>query len=58
MTSPYLHIAQVKRFLKLLPRVVRLTVVAGDESGVKPEVWVKMSKAVKLLEDTDAMLIL
>ena len=58
ITSPYLHIAQVKRFLKLLPKDVHLTVVTGDESSFKPEAWEKMSNAVKLLEDTGARVIL
>ena len=58
ITSPYLHIAQVKRFLKLLPKDVHLTVVTGDESSYKPEAWEKMSNAVKLLEDAGATIIL
>ena len=58
ITSPYLHIAQVKRFLKLFPKEVRLTVVTGDESCVKTETWTKMSNAVKLLEDVGTTVIL
>ena len=57
VTSPYLHIAQVKRFLKLIPKDIHLTVVTGDESSFKPEVWEKVSNAVKLLEDTGATVI-
>ena len=58
VSSPYLHIAQVKRFLNLLPKDVRLTVVAGDASSFKPDAWAKMSNAVKLLEDSGATVIL
>ena len=57
VTSPYLHIAQVKRFLKLIPKDIHLTVVTGDESSFKPEAWEKVSNAVKLLEDTGATVI-
>lgn len=58
VTSPYLHIAQVKRFLKLLPKDVHLTVVTGDESSFKPEAWEKVSNAVKLLEDSGVAVVL
>lgn len=58
ITSPYLHIAQVKRFLKLIPKDLHLTVVTGDESSFKPEAWEKVSNAVKLLEDAGARVIL
>ena len=58
ITSPYLHIAQVKRFLKLIPEETHVTVVAGDETSFKPEAWEKMSNAVKLLEDAGARVIL
>ena len=58
ITSPYLHIAQVKRFLKLLPKDVHLTVVTGDESSFKPESWEKASNAVKLLEDNGVAVVL
>ena len=58
VTSPYLHIAQVKRFLKLLPKDIHLTVVTGDESSFKPEAWEKVSNAVKILEDAGARVIL
>ena len=58
ITSPYLHISQVKRFLKLLPKDVRLTVISGDEASFQPETWAKMINAVKLLEDSGATVIL
>lgn len=58
ITSPYLHIAQVKRFLKLIPEETHITVVTGDETSFKPEVWEKVSNAVKLLEDAGARVIL
>lgn len=57
VTSPYLHIASVKRFLKLLSKDVHLTVVTGDESSFKPEAWEKMLNVVKLLEDAGAAVI-
>ena len=58
MISPYLHIVQVKRLLKLVPKGIRLTVVTGDEASFKPEAWSKMSNAVKLLEDFSTTVIL
>ena len=58
ITSPYLHIAQVKRFLKLIPEETHVTVVTGDKTNFKPEAWEKMSNAVKLLEDAGARVIL
>ena len=58
ITSPYLHVAQVKRFLKLLPQNVHLTVITGGESSLKPEAWEKVSNAVKTLEDAGATVIL
>ena len=58
ITSPYLHIAQVKRFLKLIPEETHVTVVTGNETSFKPEAWEKVSNAVKLLEDAGARVIL
>ena len=58
ITSPYLHIAQVKRVLKLIPEETHVTVVTGDETSFKPEAWEKVSNAVKLLEDAGARVIL
>jgi hypothetical protein len=58
ITSPYLHIAQVKRFLKLIPEETHVTDVTGNETSFKPEAWEKVSNAVKLLEDAGAKVIL
>jgi len=58
ITSPYLHIAQVKRFLKLIPEETHVTVVTGNETSFKPEAWEKVSNAIKLLEDAGAKVIL
>ena len=58
MIRPYLHIAQVKRFLKLIPEETHVTVVTGDETSFKPEAWEKMSNTVRLLEDAGARVIL
>lgn len=58
VTSPYLHIAQVQRFLKLLPKGVQLTVVTGNASCFKPEAWKKMSNSMKLLEDAGVTVVL
>lgn len=58
ITSPYLHIAQVKRILNLIPENIHFTVVASNESDFKPEVWEKVIKAVKLLEENGATVIL
>lgn len=56
--NPYLHIAQVKRFLKLIPEDIHVTIVTGDETSFKPEAWKKVSNAVKLLEDAGITVIL
>lgn len=56
--SPYLHIAQVKRFLNLMPENIRVTIVTSDQSSFKPEAWEKASKAVTLLEESGAAVIL
>lgn len=58
MASPYLHIAPVKRFLKLLPENIHLTVVTSDESGFKPETWEKVAAVVDLLEESNVTVIL
>lgn len=58
ITSPYLHIAQVKRVLKLIPEETHVTVVTGDETSFKPEAWEKMPNTVRLLEDAGARVIL
>ena len=58
IASPYLHIAPVKRFLKLLPENAHLTVITSDESGFKPETWEKVAAAVDLLEENNATVIL
>lgn len=58
ITSPYLHIAQVKRVLKLIPEETHVTVVTGDETSFKPEAWEKMSNTVRLLEDAGARVIM
>ena len=53
-----MHIAQVKRFLKLIPEETHVTVVTGNETSFKPEAWEMVSKGVKLLEDNGATVIL
>ena len=58
VTSPYLHIAQVKRFLNLTPEDVRVTVITGDKSCFKPEAWEKTVKAIELLEEKHIKVIL
>ena len=58
ITSPYLYIAQVKRFLKLIPEKTHVTVITGDEPSFNREAWEKVSNAVKLLEDAGARVIL
>lgn len=58
ITSPYLYIAQVKRFLKLIPEKTHVTVVTGDEPSFNREAWEKVSNAVKLLEDAGERVIL
>lgn len=48
----------MKRFLKLIPEDIRVTVVTGDETCFKQEAWEKVSNAVKLLEDAGITVIL
>ena len=56
--SPYLHIAQVKRFLNLIPENVRVTVITSDESCFKPDAWEKTVKAIELLEEKQVKVML
>lgn len=58
VTSPYLHTAQVKRFLKLIPKGVRVTVVTGDESSLGAEAWKKAAESLKILEEAGATVLL
>lgn len=57
MVSPYLHMGQVKRFLALIPESVHVTVVTSDESCFKPEMWQKIRKVVKTLEDRNVKIL-
>lgn len=41
VASPYLHIAQVKRLLNLIPENIRIIIVTSDQSSFKPEAWDK-----------------
>ena len=56
--SPYLHIAQVKRFLNLIPENIRVTIVTSDRSSFKPEAWEKASKAATLLKENGVTVLL
>ena len=47
---PYLHTAQVKRFLVRIPEDVHVSVITADESSFKPETWLKMRTAIELLQ--------
>ncbi len=58
VTSPYLHIAQVKQFLSLIPEKIRATVVTSDASSFKPEAWEKITRGIKLLEEKGTAVIL
>ena len=58
VTSPYLHIAQVKWFLNLIPENVRVTVITSDESCFKPDAWEKTAKAIDLLEEKQVKVML
>ena len=49
IVTPYLHTAQVKRFLPLLPDDVKVTIITGNESSFKPDTWVKIQSAIELL---------
>ena len=51
IVTPYLHTAQVKRFLGLIPEDVKVTVITGDESCFKPDTWVKNQPAMELLQN-------
>ena len=51
IVTPFLHAAQVKRFLGLIPEDVKVTVITGDESCFKPDTWVKVQSAMELLQN-------
>lgn len=42
----------------MIPENVRVTVVTGDESSFKPEAWEKAAKAIRLLEESGAKVML
>ena len=52
IVTPYLHTAQVKRFLCLVPEGVHVTVFTGNENSFKPDTWVKVQSAINLLQDS------
>ena len=54
IVTPFLHTAQVKRFLGLIPENVKVTVITGDESCFKPDTWVKIQPAMELLQNNHA----
>lgn len=56
VVCPYLNIGQVKRFLALIPSGVHVDVVTGDESGFKPDTWLKVCKAVEVLRNNGAVI--
>ncbi len=51
IVAPYLHIAQIKRFLSLVPENVNVTVITGDENCFKLETWTKVQSAIELLQN-------
>lgn len=50
IVTPYLHTAQVKRFLALVPEKVNVTVITGDDGSFKAETWQKVKAAIELLQ--------
>lgn len=50
IVTPYLHTAQVKRFLALVSENVNVTVITGDEGSFKADTWIKVKSAIELLE--------
>lgn len=57
IVTPYLHIAQVKRFLSLIPDGVTATVITGNEESFKPDTWVKIQSAIDLLRQNQVQVI-
>lgn len=57
IVTPYLHAAQVKRFLTLLPDDVKVTVITCDESSFKPDTWTKIQSAIELLQKNNIQVI-
>ena len=57
IVTPYLHIAQVKRFLSLIPDGVTATVITGDEESFKPDTWVKIQSSIDLLRQNQVQVI-
>lgn len=51
VVCPYLHIGQVKAFVRILPQKVKVTVITGEEDNFKPETWQKMSAAIAYLHE-------
>ena len=57
IVTPYLHIAQIKRFLSLIPDGVKTTIITGDEESFKPDTWVKIQSAIDLLRQNQVQVI-
>ena len=53
IVTPYLHTAQVKRFLSLLPDDVKVTVNTANENCFKPDTWLKIQSAIDLLQQNN-----
>lgn len=51
VVCPYLHIGQVKAFVRILPQKVKVTVITGEEDNFKPETWQKMSATIAYLQE-------
>lgn len=50
IVTPYLHTAQAKRFLALVPENVNVTVTTDDMGSFKAETWQKVKAAIELLQ--------
>ena len=57
IVTPYLHIAQIKRFLSLIPDGVKTTIITGNEESFKPDTWVKIQSAIDLLRQNQVQVI-
>lgn len=53
IVTPYLHTAQVKRFLGLIPEDVKVTVNTANENCFKPDTWLKIQSAIDLLQQNN-----
>ena len=57
IVTPYLHTAQVKRFLSLIPENIKVSILTCDENSFKPDTWRKIQSAIDLLLQSNIQVI-